>query len=417
VVLVGWGLATLAVRRAAHMELPQRIAGSSEAVNATWLERLAWALGGSLRALASLPQARGPHDLLAGAIALALGIAAALLFWLGRHARERLARRAPACIWGLAWFALATAALAPIYPSWQPNRSQFGGVGLGVAATAGLGAAHPALAALLVAGRLAALELSPGPAREVSDDAPEAGAFMDYERLSRLQRFMRSARLALTGRQPPLPRGAIVVQHNLPRGVEYAFGGDHALQVWTRDANARWIRFEAFQANPKIAASALLEGTWGHDPPAALVEPDAMRELFRAQSLAREERWPELLAVLDRADSLQRDPHAVPFQVTSGSWRAAAEMKLGRPGVAEGIVRPLLALRPSDALSRQVLALALAARGRFADAAAELDSLDRMRPHEPATPGVRAEVERLRSEAARGAPLGSPSHRSEPGVR
>jgi hypothetical protein len=272
-----------------------------------------------------------------------------------------------------------------------------------------LAAAHPVLAGLVVAGRLAALEMAPGPARVVTDLPAGTGAFMDYERLTRLQRFMRSARLALGSRKPPLPRGAIVVQHDLSHGVEYAFGGDHAIQVWTRDPTAHWMRFETFAARPDTAATVLLEGTLGHEPPAALVEVGAMRALFRAQALARSARWPELLRELDLADSLQRDPHAVAFRVTSGSWRATAELSLGRAGIAEAIVRPLVALDPADPLSRQVLALALATRGRFADAAAELDSLERLRPHDPSTPGVRAQVERLRAQAASGGALVSPS--------
>jgi hypothetical protein len=398
-VLAAWGAATLVVRQRAHLELPARIAGSSEALEAQLPQKLAWALSGSWKALASLPAVAGARGLLVAGVAVALALAAAVLIGRNRKARERFSRVKPLVVWGGVWFALATASLAPIFPSWQPNRSQFGGIGFGVGATAFLGAAHPALAGVLVAGRLTMLVLAPGAARSVPDAVPEAGAFMDYARLTRLQRFMRAARRALAARTPPLPPHAIVVQHNLPHGVEYAFGGDHALQVWTRDSTAHWMRFDAFQTHPETDVTVLLEGTYGHEPPVALVEPEAMRALFRAQAFARAGRIPELVAELDRADSLQLDPHAVAFRVTSQSWRAYAEATRGHSDIAEAIVRPLLSLQPADPLSRQVLALALAARGRFADAAAQLDSLERFVPGDPSTSGVRAEVERMRQVA------------------
>src|SRR5262245_34358788 len=55
-VLVVWGVASIAVRRAAGLEMPQHLLASPEALRTSWPARAAWALDGSLRAAVSLPR-------------------------------------------------------------------------------------------------------------------------------------------------------------------------------------------------------------------------------------------------------------------------------------------------------------------------------------------------------------------------
>src|SRR5262249_53089777 len=176
---------------------------------------------------------------------LALLAAAAAVLATSTPARARLARSGPWLGFGLAWFGLATASLTTVFPSWQPNRSQFGSVGLGLAAVPTLAPAHPRPPPGPPPVRLGALALAPGPANAIAEQAPETGAFMDYARLTRLQRFMRETRLLLHRRSPHLPPGSIVVQENLPHSLEYAFGGDHALHVWYTDSTLHWLPFDA----------------------------------------------------------------------------------------------------------------------------------------------------------------------------
>ena len=396
-VLAVWGAATLAIRQHAQLVLPTRIAASPEALSATLADKLAWAFGGSLKALASLPIVPSPDEPFIAIAAVAVLFAALALLILRADARARLAPLRAWALWGGAWFVLATATLAPIYPSWQPNRSHYASAGIGMAAVALTGAAHPGLAAALSLVRLAALERAPGATRVVNDEPIESGAFMDYARLTRLQHFMRAARLTLTQRWKSLPPGSVIVQQNLPHGVEYAFGGSHALQVWYRDSTLSWLRFDAFRAHLEQPVWTILQGEGGQEPPVALVEPEAMRSLFAAQALVRAEDFERLLPLLDRADSLQRDHNAVSYRVTSGGMRGYALTRTGYHTEAEALVRPLIALEPTEPTVRQVLTYALAGQGRLREAFAEFDTVRALAPDSPATISLRGTLADLRA--------------------
>jgi tetratricopeptide (TPR) repeat protein len=397
-VLLGWGLASLAVRRAAHLELPRHLLESPEAARTGWPARVAWAFDGSVRAAASLPRiAVGEDTFAAWCCALLLG-AAGLVFALHAPARQRLRRAAPWAVWGLAWFALATSTLAPLFPAWQSNRAHFGGVGLGVGATAVLGAAHPALAGAFVAGRLILLERAPRAVRVVTDSLAETGAFMDWAHLTRLQRFLRATRRTLAARYPTLPHGAVVVQENLPHQLEYALGGDRALQAWYRDPSLRWMRFDAFRASPETPVTTIVQGEGGRVPEVALVEPEAVRLLFAARPFFQAERYEVGLSVLDRADSVQRDTNAIKYRVTSGAWRAYAWAETGRDSAAVVLARAVLAMDPLHLLANQVLALGLAHLERLDEALRALETIERLAPGDPTAVALRAGIEaRLRA--------------------
>ena len=315
-------------------------------------------------------------------------------------------------LWGTGWFLLATASLTPVFPAWQPNRSQYGSAGLGVASVAALGAVHPLCAGLLVAVRLGALGLAPGATNTVAAKAPDTGAFMDYARLTRLQRFMRDTRERLRHRFPTLPHGAIVVQENLPHSLEYAFGGDHALRVWYADTTLHWMRFDEFRAHLETPASVIVQGEPGHTPEVALVEPDAVRGLFAARPFLHEHRFAEVLAILDHADAIQRDSTAVQYWVTSGTWRAYAYVLGGRAVEGEALAERVLAEGRTDVLARQVLAEALAAQGRQAEALAHLDTLDAISPGDSTTRALRERFRRRQGDRATPSrPSGAPPAR------
>ncbi len=404
VTMLGWGLVSLAVRAHAGLVLPQRIAGSSEALTASWLDRLGWAVTGSLKALASLPRVPSPDD---GAALIVFGVLAATAiatFVVVPAARARLRARRSGLLWGSAWWLLATATLTPIFPSWQPNRSQYGSVGAGLATIGVLEAAHPALAVAFTGARLAGLLRAPTAATSVTAEPPESGAFMDWAHLTRLQRFMRAARTRLRQAWPHLPAGGVVVQENLPHGVEYAFGGDHALQVWYRDPTLRWRRFDVFRAQPESTATVILQGSPGHEPPLALVSPSAVRDLFAAIALVPQQRPADMLALLDRADAAQADPDAVQYWVTSRAMRGYALIRLGRAGEAVPLLEEVLPLDPTDRAARQVLVEALLHEGRHDAAAAHLDTLRALDPDDPATRQLGETLAQLRPRAGASPP-------------
>lgn len=370
-----WAAVYLAVRHAAGLSLPHHLE-SDVALRATPLAaRLAWALRGSAKAIMSLDLAAGPRDAWAAVAVLALLALGLGLSLRSRGAGLRLRRVLPWSAWGLAWFLAASAVLGTIFPIWQPNRSQFGSVGLGIAAVALLYAARPWLAAVLLATRLAFFVLSPGPALTVSTEPPATGAFLDFPHLSRLQRLMREVRVTLKRRFPVVPHGTRVVQHNLPHAAEYAFGGDRALRVWYRDSTLQWERFEAFRADPAMVTATIVEFQPGRAQEIALVDPAAMRAQLEGYRLLAGGRWAESVAMLDRADALQRDPLAVVFRAYDASRRALCLGQLGRLDQAEAQARAALAMDPAEPNNRYILATVLARAERDQAALAELDTL------------------------------------------
>jgi hypothetical protein len=412
-VLLAWGLASLGVRHAAHLEMPRHLLESPEATRMGWAGKLAWAFHGSLRAAASLPRISIPGDSTVALATVLLVVAAGLVFAFHQPARTRLRRATPIAAWGFAWFALATTTLAPLFPAWQSNRAHFGAVGLGIGATAVLGAAHPAFAGALVAGRLALLERAPRAVTIVTDSLGDTGAFMDWVHLTRLQYFLRATRRTLAARYPTLPPGSVVVQENLPHQLEYALGGDRALQAWYRDPSLRWMRFDAFRAKPETPVVTIVQGEGGHTPVVALVEPEAVRLLFAARPFILSQRYDVALSVLDRADSIQRDTSALKYRVTSGAWRAYAWMETDRDSAAVALVRRVLRMDPYHLLANQVLALAFAHQERFREALRVLAIIDQLAPGDPTAAQLRSQIEaRLRAGVSPG-----PAPRASPPVR
>ncbi len=131
--LAVWGLASLWVRHHAHLLSPQALVGSAEA-QASLALKLLWAVWGSVRAIWSLSLVPDARDLVAEGAMLTIALAAAVAYARGGVARARLRAALPWFGWGAAWFLLASAAVSTIFPHWLPNRSQFGSVGLGIAA-------------------------------------------------------------------------------------------------------------------------------------------------------------------------------------------------------------------------------------------------------------------------------------------
>jgi tetratricopeptide (TPR) repeat protein len=396
VLTAAWALVYLYVRRTAGLALPHNLESDPSNLAVPFMDRMVWAAWNSARALISLPATAGAGDSAWGWAAAAVVAVAVVLFALLRSSRARLRGALPWFAVGLAWFALSSAALTTMFPIWAPNRVLFGSIGLGIALAALLAAAHPLLPIALVALRLAAFAVSPGPSRAVDFEAAPTGAFMDFAQITRLQRLMADTRGALLTANPTLPHGAQVGQRNMPRRAEYAFGGDRALQVWYGDTTLRWVRFETYSRDTTIRLAAIAEYQLGYRPQLALVEPAAMSALLRGLRLMEGGDPRGALAALDVAEAAQRDPAARVFLGTVGSKRAVCRMGIGdREGALDAASRSLAVWRENPD-SRYVMAAIGTAHGELAEAEAQLDTLLAIYPGDTDAQALRERIRKLR---------------------
>jgi len=401
---IAWGAAYWTVRQSAGLHLPHDLETSAATVGTPLPLRVAWAAGNSLRAYLSLPAAHTFRELPLGVAAAGL-LALALWLTLSRFRREGVPPGARAlAVWGLAWFIGASATMAPLFPYWMPNRSGYGSLGLGVFAVAFLGAAHWSLPGVLVALRLLAFAFSPPPPAAVAVIPPQNGAFLDFERLVRLQRFVRATHDVLLEACPTLPHDARIGRHLVPRRTMYAFG-DLALQVWYRDTTVRWLPFGDFLADSTTRPMTIVEYQQNSARQVALVNPEAMRTLLRGADRITHHAWAEALPALARADSLQVDRGAEAFLGIVGDRRALTLAALGRDADAIREGRRAVRLWPEAVDSRYVLARLWARAGRLEAATLQLDTLLAIAPADSGAARLRREILAVSEE-----PLGAGTH-------
>ena len=88
---------------------------------------------------------------------------------------------------------------------------------------------------------------------------PEAdGAFTLDDYVTTMQRFMRETRIALHEQVPRPPHGSYLIEANFPRGLLYAHGGDHAVQVWFRDSTLHVAHAPRPRPKPALPAAPLI---------------------------------------------------------------------------------------------------------------------------------------------------------------
>jgi tetratricopeptide (TPR) repeat protein len=393
--VIAWGATYLVVRGHAGLVLPHPAENAAAAAATPLMARVVWAISRSLKALFSLPtiHAVRAEPIIVAAISLfALALGAALV---SASARARLRRALPLAGWGLAWFAMASATMTPVYPIWAPYRSAYGGIGFGVMSAALLGAAHPALLASLVALRLVAFALSPGPPARVGGQAPETGAFIDFERLVRLQRLMHDTRVVLKRNNPSLPRGAGVGLYYLPRHSDYAYGGSRSLQVWYRDSTLHWVTYSTFTNRPETPMAAIAEYERRRSPQMSIVDPEAMRSFLAALANVRARDFRAGLAMLDRADSIQHGSSSDMFAGQVAGKRAEALTFLHEYDSAEREARRGIALWPENSYAHYALAVGAYVRGQLPEALALVDSVLAFDPRQMAALELHSTIVRL----------------------
>lgn len=371
---LAWAVAYLTVRRGMAMALPHGLEAGLSPVMFVELDRWSWAITGTWRALMSLPMTSVAWEgAVVGATMLIVSLAA-LRFSTDAAARAQLVRVRGLVIAGLAWTVLATVTLLPVYPVWSPERIVYTSVGAAVACGALLAAAHPALLAMLVVLRLTTFLLAPGAPVTVARAAPERGAFVDFERLARLQRLAREVRIALAREYPTLPHGARIAWVHPPHGTDYALG-DRALQVWRRDPTLRWVRWTSLDQAGAHALAGALEFREGATPPIRRVEPRALEALFAATRLQREGRLAEGLEQLRLADSLQTDREAYHLRGRIVGYEAWLLGQLERLPEAEARAHEALRLSDQEAEAHLTLAAVLQTRGEWEASLAQIDSV------------------------------------------
>jgi hypothetical protein len=382
--LAAWALAYVAVRRHAGLELPHGLESDPRLLATPLPQRLWWAVANSARALFGLSLEPGPADPWAAVLAIALGGTTLAVLFADPRARDRLRHARGWATWGAAWFLASSATLASVFPLWMPNRSHFGSVGAGVAAVALTHAAHPALAAALVAGRLGLLAVAPRPPARIEATPTDRGAFLDFPKLARLQRLMEECRRSLRARYPTLPHGAQVGQAFMPWAAQYAFGGSHALQVWYRDTTIRWVTFGEFLADTTSRPVTIVEFQPRATRQIAFVEPLALRAVAGITFPMPPERLAHALATVAWAESVQRDTGAEVFLGLLSGKRSMVLGGMERHAEAVREAERSLRFWPANNEARFVLAFVLARRGRFEQASAQLDTLLLYTPDDPA---------------------------------
>ncbi len=397
-----WAVVYAGVRTHLAMALPHGLEAGLAPRLLLEGERYAWALAGTWRALLSQPMRPGAHEGLALVASLLVLGTAGVVFATRREARARLSANAGLVGAGLAWAALATGTLLTVYPVWSPERVVYASLGLGVALAALLAAAHPLLPWALVALRLVLFALAPAAPARVTMSPPDNGAFVDFERLARLQRLMVEARTTLRREFPTLPPGAGVAMLHPPFMADYA-GGDRALQVWYRDSTLRWLRWERMAESGAAALHGALEFQERATPPFRRIEPEALRLLFVAGALERTDRYQAAVDTLARADALQRDREARHLLGRVYGMRAWCLGALGRLPEAESLARQSLAIAPENADGHLTLSALHNGRREWVPSLAHLDTLDAWYPGYPAAVMMRRGIlERMRAEGVVG---------------
>lgn len=361
-----WGSAYFLVRRMGGVLFQRHLEEGRPAL----IERLAWAFEKSGRDAFNLEP--GVSVALVAAIALAVLAGALVRGWrLGGTRSPRVTW----ALWGLSWFALATAMLSETSPVWGSFRSAVGLVGLGIA----VGALMPGLGmpgVILISGlRMVTFFMAPAPPSTITQAPTYTVPDLEFETLARLQRYVGSTRAAVTARFPALPPGAAIGQHHRPLLGEIAFADGRAAQLWYRDTTLRWVSWQEMLAHPEQRLATVIEYQPYQSRQITLIDAEAMSEYLAAVGAMKGARFQRALDHLGRADSLQSDRGAAVFLGTVSGKRALCALGLNDASDTRRQALRALELWPDASDARYCLAVLLAGEGDGVGALAELDTL------------------------------------------
>lgn len=406
-VALGWGVLYVVVRSRLALELPHGLEAGLAAGRLLDPARILWALSGTWRAWASLPMASSPADGVVLGALLALLLGAAVALGTQRAARARLSAVRGVVAPALAWGVLATATLVTVHPVWSPERVVFAALGFSAALMVTLACVRPTLALAALALQLVMFVRAPAAPSHVTREAPQSGAFVDFERLARLQRLMREARTTLRTAWPALPAGARVAMLHPPFMADYA-AGDKALQVWYRDSTFHWVRWNEMAADEARSLTAAMEFQEDAEPQFRKVEPEALHSLFEALALVRAERFPEAAAILGVADVQLTDPLAHHVRGRIWGLRAWCLASQGQVRAGDSLARASLAIAPENADGHLTMAALHTGHGDYAQGLAHLDTLETWYPGYPVAVEMRKAILARRQQAMGSGPPSPP---------
>ena len=372
--LAAWGLLYRNVVTRHAMHPPDSITTEPGAVLSTMVERAGWSLR---RVLEFISGDDGAGTMRVAVVATLLASLMLIGVVLELTRRRKAAGAAPtplvpmAVVVGL----LGTLALLPTYPIWAPHRAYVPYIAILMIAVAGLARVHKWAPLLLVAGSIASiLVATPGP-RSIGVLPPTTGRFIDYPRLVRLQRFMRSARELLRTEVPALAPGSLLAQRNFPVALSYALSGDDAIRVWYGDSTLGWIGVDALGTNHEPRLAGVVDFSPDHGGTISFVPAAVYRDYATAVEQLRGGLVPEAYGGLSRTIRWSEDHSQDAFGASALYWRAVALVRMDR--AAEALNDASLAVRASlvEADARFLRALILADMGRIAEARAECRAL------------------------------------------
>jgi hypothetical protein len=395
-VVIAWAALYAFVWKHAGLLFARDAVHDTHALATSWFSRLRWALGQSLTDafdLAVLSDgARVATAWLLGAIA----IATVLMLLVSAAARRRLSHHVAWVAWGAAWFLLATATLADVFPDWRPYRSPFGVAGLGIAIAAALGAVWPGLLVAFAVVRVAGFALAPAPPQAVVEKAGSRYS-LDYAQVVRLQRLVGETRERLLERRPPPAPGLRAARHFYPPTALFAFAGDKSLAAWYRDTTARWLTVDRAVRVRTQPPPVVLE----FQPPGrrqvTFVQPEALWHLERSSQFVTKDTADSALIEAELAKRLQTEPDSYVFTSLADGKRALALGALNLNDSAATAARQAIAEWIYNDDARYILILDHMRHGRSAEAAASLDTLIAANPNDPMLRRLRAQMRVARS--------------------
>jgi hypothetical protein len=374
-----WCLAYAHARSAYHLIPPPSITLAPPALAHSALTRIAWVAGRCT--LVALGLDAPSHPVRSILMLAYAALAAIVLVILLLRSRVRPCRFDSSLIaWSTGWIALFAAGLIVTYPAWAAHRALVVGIGIGALLVSILEPIHAALPVCLVGIKLVALLVSPSAPRFVGVLPPSPDAFLDYQRLARLQILARDMRLELKHACPVLPRYSLVVERDFPYATTYALGGSNALRAWYADTTLAWRGYEAFLADTTLHPVCLVEAEDRARPAVSIVPGDALMCQIRGDAALAGTDTLLALSLFDRALSHAMAGRMPTFEASCRYRRAICLAGLGRLASAEVEARRAARVPLYEGDARFLLALVLADEGRLQEA---LDETSRILAVEP----------------------------------
>ena len=283
-------------------------------LDATFPSRMLRAAAIVTTALFNLEDARPVMATIAWAVYAILFAIALILFAADRGARARLRLRAPALLGAAAWFVLAIAPLALLFPDWSSWRTGLAALGLGVFIVGLLGTARPWLAAAFAVILTASLIAAPPARTEISKHQPATTSRMGFIQLVRLEHTVDGARRLLQKNYPELRQGADVGYWSRIGMTEVGFEREKAIRVWYGDSTITWgWLWSGGLKEPRQDAAITFEVVG--DSSSILIRPETMQMIWRSVKAFEANQMPladSLLAEIYRKQD--------PFSSEIGAW-------------------------------------------------------------------------------------------------